>query len=119
MLQIAHILSRARILVERYGRDVQPTSAKVRGGDLAAARARIMHTLYVAAHGTALAITGHTKDLQHQLQIDIRRRRPVAQRPSIHEIKAGQALSIRFGVFEQLVGRNVAAHPVTPRPSVR
>src|SRR5215218_2837827 len=113
LLQIAHHLSRARILVERYGRDVQPTTADVRA-DIAAARGRIMHTLYVAAHGTALAITEHTKDLQDQLQIDIRRRRPVVQRPSIHEIKAAQALSIRFGVFEQLVGGYVAAHPVTP-----
>ncbi|HKH54596.1 MAG TPA: hypothetical protein VKA58_04000, partial [Propionibacteriaceae bacterium] len=68
----------------------------------------------MAAHGTALAITEHTKDLQDRLQIDIRRRRPVAQRPSRHEIKAAQALSIRFGVFEQLVGGYVAAHPVTP-----
>src|SRR5215212_8008867 len=113
LLQVAHNLSRARILVERYGGDVQPTTADVRA-DIAAARARIMHTLYVAAHGTALAITEHTKDLQDQLQIDIRRRRPVAQRPSIHEIKAAQALSIRFGVFEQLVGGYVAAHPLTP-----
>jgi len=73
-----------------------------------------MHTLYVAAHGTALAITEHAKDLQDQLQMDTRRRRPMAQRPSSHEIKAAQALSIRFGVFEQLVGAYVAAHPVTP-----
>src|SRR5829696_7223802 len=113
LLQIAHNLSRARILVERYGGDVQPTTADVRG-DIAAARARIMHTLYVAAHGTAVAIIEHTKDLQEQLRIDIRRRRPVAQRPSVHESKAAQALSIRFGVFEQLVGRYVAGHPVTP-----
>src|SRR5215213_7080533 len=113
LLQIAHNLSRARILVERYGRDVQATSADVRA-DIAAARARIMHTLYVTAHGTALAITEHTKDLQDHLQINIRRRRPVVQRPSIHEIKAAQALSIRFGVFEQLVGGYVAAHSVTP-----
>src|SRR5215207_777200 len=113
LLQIAHNLSRARILVERYGGDVHPTTADVRG-DIGAARARIMHTLYVAAHGTALAITEHTKDLHDQLQIDIRRRRPVAQRPSTHEIKAAQALSIRFGVFEQLVGGYVAVHPVGP-----
>src|SRR5215216_6726420 len=76
LLQIAHNLSRARILVERYGGDVQPTTAEVRG-DLVAARARIMHTLYVAAHGTSVAITEHSKDLQDQLQIDIGRRRPV------------------------------------------
>src|SRR5215218_8024746 len=113
LLQIAHHLSRARILVERYGRDVEPTTADVRA-DIAAARARIMHTLYVSAHGTAVAITEHTKNLQDQLQIDIRRRRPVAERPSSHEIGAAQALSIRFGVFEQLVGGYVAAHPVTP-----
>src|SRR5215212_5211746 len=63
LLQIARNLSRARILVERYGGDVQPTTADVRA-DIAAARARIMHTLYVAAHGTAVAITEHSKGLQ-------------------------------------------------------
>ena len=39
LLQIAHNLSRARILVERYGGDVQPTTADVRA-DIAAARAK-------------------------------------------------------------------------------
>jgi hypothetical protein len=75
LLQIADNLSRARTLIERYGRDVQPNTADVRA-DIAAARARIMYALYVAAHGTALAITEHTKDLQDRLQIDSRRRRP-------------------------------------------
>ena len=44
LLEIAHNLSRARDLVERYGRDVQPTSAEART-DIAAGRARVMHTL--------------------------------------------------------------------------
>ena len=116
LLQIAHNLSRARILIEGFGGDVQPTTAEVRG-DIAAARARIMHTLYVAAHGTAVVIAEHTKDHQNRLQMDIRRRRPVAQRPSTHEIKAAQALSIRFGIFEQLVG-GMSRHTQSPLRSL-
>jgi plasmid maintenance system antidote protein VapI len=46
LLEIARNLSRAADLVERYGQDVQPTSAETRA-DITAARARVMHTLYV------------------------------------------------------------------------
>ena len=49
LLEIARNLSRAADLVERFGQDVQPTSAETRA-DTAAARARVMHTLYVPAN---------------------------------------------------------------------
>jgi hypothetical protein len=55
LLEIGRNLSRARELVERYGRDVQPTGAEARA-DVGAARARLMHPLYVAALGTAVAL---------------------------------------------------------------
>jgi len=73
LLEIADNLLRARNLVERYGQDVQPTDAEARA-DIAAARARVMHTLYVGAHGTAVALREYANDLRDRLRVDSRRR---------------------------------------------
>jgi hypothetical protein len=126
LLEIAHNLSRAGELVERYGGDVQPTSADARA-DIAAARARVMHTLYVGAHGTAVALRDYAADLRDRLRLDTQRRRPVDSRPNVREIEAAEAMASRFEVFEQLAAGYVAPHPVTasvlggvrptPRPS--
>ncbi|HEY6688892.1 MAG TPA: hypothetical protein VI094_22100 [Propionibacteriaceae bacterium] len=113
LVEIARNLSRARELVERYGRDVQPTSGEARA-DVAAARARVMHTLYVGAHGTAVVLRDYATDLRDRLHVDTRRRRPVGSRPTIGEIAAAEAMASRFEVFEQLAAGYVAAHPVTP-----
>jgi hypothetical protein len=111
LVEIAHNLSRARELVERYGRDVQPTNAEARA-DIAAARARIMHALYVGTHGTAVALREYVSDLRDRLRVDTRRRRPVELRPDVREIQAAEAMLSRFEVFEQLTAAYVAAHPV-------
>jgi hypothetical protein len=126
ILEIAHNLSRTRELVERYGGDVQPTSADARA-DIAAARARVMHTLYVGAHGTAVALRDYAADLRDRLRLDTQRRWPVDSRPNVREIEAAEAMASRFEVFEQLAAGYVAPHPVTasvlggvrptPRPS--
>jgi hypothetical protein len=84
LLEIARNLSRARDLVERYGRDVQPTGDEARA-DIAAARARVMHTLYVGAHGTAVALRDYANDLGDRLRVATRRRRPVGLRPEAHD----------------------------------
>jgi hypothetical protein len=112
LLEIARNLSRARDSVERHGRDVQPTSAEAQA-DIAAARARIMHTLYVGAHGTAVALREYADDLRDRRQTDTQRRRPVGLRPDVREIQAAEAMLSRFEVFEQLAAGYVAAHPVT------
>jgi hypothetical protein len=65
---------------QAIGRDVQPLTMEI-GADIAAARSRVMHALYVGAHGTGVTLTEHVKDLQHRLQIDARRRRPLSERP--------------------------------------
>jgi hypothetical protein len=126
LVEIAHNLSRARHLVERYGQDVQPTSAEARA-DIAAARGRIMHTLYVGAHGTAVALKEYANDLGDRRETETRKRQPVGLRPTVREIRAAEAMASRFEVFEQLAAGYVAAHPVTasalgevrqtPRPS--
>ena len=112
LLEIAHNLSHTRELIERYGRDVQPTSAEART-DIAAARARVMHTLYVGAHGTAVALRDYANDLRDRLRVDTQRRRPVGLRPEAREIQAAEAMLSRFEVFEQLAAGYVSAHPVT------
>ena len=35
---------------------------------------QILHALYVAAHATAVALTGYQRDLQHRLEVGARRR---------------------------------------------
>jgi hypothetical protein len=126
LVEFAHNLSRARDLVERCGHDVLPTSAAARA-DIAAARAQVMHTLYVGAHGTAVALREYATDLRSRLRVDTRRRRPLELRPTVREIQAAEVMLSRFEVFEQLVAGFVAAHPVAasalgevrqiPRPS--
>ena len=112
LLEIARNLSRARDLLERYGRDVQPTNAEARA-DIAAAGARIMHTLYVGAHGTALALREYSNDLRDRLHRDTQMRRPLGSRPEVREIQAAESMLSRYEAFEQLAAGYVAAHPVT------
>jgi hypothetical protein len=61
-----------------------------------------MHTLYVAAHGTLVALGAYVTDLQRRLEIAIRRREPIAERPTALEITAAQGKIARFAGFEQL-----------------
>lgn len=109
--QIAYNLSRAANLVERFGRDVQPTTPEIRG-DIAAARSRVMHALYVGAHGTTVALTEYQKDLRDRLETASRRHTPLSDRPNPKNVAAAQVMIDRLGVFEQLGAAYVAAHPV-------
>jgi len=59
--QIADTLSRAARLVERYAGEIPAERAAVRQ-DLDAARTRIMHGLYVAAHAVGVALHQHGRD---------------------------------------------------------
>ena len=61
-----------------------------------------MHTLYVAAHGTVVALGAYVADLQHRLAGCKRRRQPMAERPTALEITAAQGMIARFDGFEQL-----------------
>ena len=112
LAQVACDLARAAVLVERHGRDVRPTTPEIRA-DIAAARARVMHTLYVAVHGTSVAVTGYANALQDQLDTAARRMTTLSTRPKPRDISAARAMHDRLDVFEQLAGTYVAAHPVT------
>jgi hypothetical protein len=61
MSQIAETLTRAARLVERYAGEI-PLERRVVRDDVDAARARIMHGLYVATHAVSLALHQHGRD---------------------------------------------------------
>lgn len=63
LLTISGNLIRAAELVQRYRSDVTLTLAPVQA-DLAAAKARLMHTLYIGAHGVHVAIGQDLRALQ-------------------------------------------------------
>ena len=70
-----------------------------------------MHTLYVAAHGTAVALGAYVTDLQHRLEVATRRRQPMAERPTALEITAAQGVIARFAGFEQLAAAYMFGPP--------
>jgi uncharacterized protein YeaO (DUF488 family) len=55
LTEIAHNLSRARHLVEPHGRHSQQAAPETQH-DIQDLHGQVMHTLYVAAHGTAVAL---------------------------------------------------------------
>jgi hypothetical protein len=111
LTQIADNLARARHLVEPHGPSQQaPAETQRDSQDL---HGQVMHTLYVAAHGTAVALGGHVADLQHRLAAGERRRQPFAERPTALEITAAQGMIARFDGFEQLAGAYLFGLPTT------
>jgi hypothetical protein len=67
LTQIADNLSRARHLLERSGRPSQsPTDSLAH---FQQAPGQVMHTLYVAAHGTVVALRAYVADLQGQVEL--------------------------------------------------
>src|SRR4029453_11792049 len=100
LTQIADNLSHAQHLVERSGHASQsPTDSPP---DLQHAPGQVMHTLYVASHGTGVALGAYAADLQGQVETAKRRRQPVAERPTALEITAAQGMIARFDGFEPL-----------------
>ena len=109
--EIADNLSRARHLIERDGRPSGPATAN-RQADTPNIHGQVMHTLYVAAHGTAVALGGYVTELQHRLEVGTRRRQPMAERPTTLEITEAQGMIARFSGFEQLAAANVFGQPI-------
>jgi hypothetical protein len=70
--------------------------------DLQHAPGQVLHTLYVAAHGTVVALGAYAADLQGQAETAKRRRQPVAERPTALEITAARGMIARFDGFEHL-----------------
>jgi hypothetical protein len=108
---IADNLSRTRHLIERDGRPSGPAIAN-RQGVTPDIDGQVMHTLYVAAHGTAVALGGYVTGLQHRLEVGTRRRQPMAERPTTLEITEAQGMIARFSGFEQLAAAYMFGQPL-------
>jgi hypothetical protein len=108
--EIADNFSRARHLIERHDRSSHTanTDGHAHTPDI---RGQVMHTLYVAAHGTAVALGAYVGELQHRLEVGTRRRQPMAERPTILEITEAQGMIARFGGFEQLAAAYMFGQP--------
>jgi hypothetical protein len=112
LTQIADNLARARHLVEPHSRPSQQASPEMQR-DIQDLHGQVMHTLYVAAHGTAVALGAHVTDLQHRLAAGERRRQRLAERPTALEISAAQGMIARFDGFEQLAAGYLFGLPAT------
>ena len=109
--EIADNLSRARHLIERHDRPSQTANAD-RHAQTPDIRGQVMHTLYVATHGTAVALGAYVAELQHRLEVASRRRQPMAERPTTLEITEAQGMIARFGGFEQLAAAYMFGQPL-------
>jgi hypothetical protein len=108
LTQIANNLSLAATLVERRNASPSQPTAPQMQADNQDLHGQVIHTLYVAAHGTAVALRAYVTDLQDRLEVGVRRRQPMAERPTVLEMDAVQGMIARFGVFEQLAAGSVA-----------
>ena len=112
LTQIADNLSRAQSLPDGSGHAPQSTTLAVQAGSQDAHR-QVVHMLYVAAHGTTVALSGYVTDLQSRLEVGARRRQPLAERPTALEISEAQGMIARFDGFEQLAAAYLAGQPPT------
>jgi hypothetical protein len=111
LTEIADNLSRARHLIERDGHPSGPATPN-RQADTPDIHGQVMHTLYVAAHGTAVALGGYVTELQHRLEVGTRRRQPLAERPTTLEITEAQRMTARISGFEQLAAAYMFGQPL-------
>ena len=100
LTEIADNLPRARYPIERDGRPSGPATAN-RQADTPDIHGQVMHTLYVAAHGTAVALGGYVTGCSTDRGRH-RRRQPMAERPTTLEITEAQGMIARVSGFEQL-----------------
>jgi hypothetical protein len=111
LTEIADNLSPVRHLIERHGSPSGPPTAD-RHTDTPDIHGQVMHTLYVAAHGTAVALSGYVTELQYRLEVGTRRRQPMAERPTNLEITEAQGMIARLGGFEQLAAAYMFGQPL-------
>jgi hypothetical protein len=114
LTEIADNLSRARHLIGSHGRHSEQATSEMQRGiqDL---QGEVMHILYVAAHGTAVALGGHVTDLRHRLAAGERRRQRLAERPTALEITAAQGMIARFEGSSSSPARTCSGcHPPQP-----
>jgi hypothetical protein len=100
LLQVCENLETAADLLARRRTDVRPMRPEVRA-DLEAAKARLMHVLYVGAHGVQVALN---RDLRDLAVLPARKR---AALPAGSVERTAEARD-RMAAFEQLAGAYVS-----------
>ena len=101
LLQVCENLTLAAELLPRRRTDIRPMRTQVRA-DLEAAKARLMHVLYVGAHGVQVALNRDLRDLAVM---------PAAKRATLpaESMKRTVEARDRMAAFEQLAGSYVSA----------
>jgi hypothetical protein len=99
LLTMAGNLVRARDLIDRQLRASGPPSA-ARQADAAAARTRVLHTLYLTAHAVSLASHAETRALHTG-------NRAMKSRWAANKLAALALVTTRTDVFEQVAGSEV------------
>lgn len=119
LLAVAETFDRATDLIERNGPRHSPAVNADISEDIAAARMRIMHTLYVGAHGVGVAMQEHVKDLRARASAE---RFDTTKRGPWGSSRRSDMIA-RLDAFEQLAGGYVngrftqAAHGELVPPS--
>jgi len=111
LLQITDNLSRAARLAQQLTQDPKLTAAEM-SKDARVIRASVMRTLYIAGHGTSLALIQYNKALQDELATHVHRRRPHSERPAVPDVKDVLAMTHRFAILEQLAAPYVTTRPI-------
>jgi hypothetical protein len=89
--QIASNFMQARRLLQEQ--PVAPEAESTNGQiGRTTANTQILQALYVAAHATAVALTGYQRDLQHRLEVGARRRQPFVERPTALEVESAKGM---------------------------
>ena len=103
MTQMTRTLGRARDLVHRFGADI-PVQRTESYRDLEAARARIMHSLYIAAHAVGVSLHQHGQD-RYRAAFDTRRPIKLNQRHSPYAVPPTTKWIRRMAVAETAASR--------------
>jgi hypothetical protein len=98
LLRVAENFTRAADLVQIRGSHIRPVDPAV-SADVDAARMRIMHTLYICAHGVTVAT--------QQLVRDVRSGSRGKSSRETRAVARGQEAVCRLAAFEQLAGAYV------------
>ncbi|WP_370893340.1 hypothetical protein [Janibacter sp. GXQ6167] len=107
LLRIAENLTRASDLLTRR-RDSPAMSPEVRA-DLGAARARLVHTLYIGAHGVHVTLDREVRNMQaRRAAVRFPERSPGPDYPNQLEFQAVSRTRDRIAAFEQLAGSYVS-----------
>ncbi|CCH80382.1 conserved hypothetical protein [Nostocoides japonicum T1-X7] len=99
-LQIAGAFARAEDLISRHASRPVVLNARQRA-DLDAARTRIMHTLYLGAHGVSVAVGHHLRGLESKVAIH-------GTLPAGQSLRQVRTAYEHLAAFEQLAGAIVA-----------